>query len=36
MVKGKVRAWIGIGLGGLCTLIWGGLIVFFVVAASSR
>ena len=30
VIKGAVHAWIGIGLGGLTTLLWGGLIVLIV------
>jgi hypothetical protein len=26
-VKGAAHAWVGIVLGGICTLLWGGLIV---------
>jgi hypothetical protein len=29
-VKGSVHAWIGIVLGGLCTLLWGGLLIMSV------
>lgn len=32
VVKGSVHAWIGIVLGGLTTLLWGGLIVLMIVA----
>ena len=31
VVKGSVHAWIGIIMGGLFTIIWGGLIIYFVV-----
>jgi len=32
-IKGSVHAWIGIIMGGLFMLIWGGLIVIFIIAA---
>ncbi len=37
-VKGSVHAWIGIVMGGLMTLVWGGLIAagLFAAAASAR
>ena len=35
-VKGAVHAWVGIVLGGLMTLVWGGLIVFAVLAANRK
>ena len=31
-VKGTCHAWIGIIMGGLFTLIWGGALVFVVIA----
>lgn len=31
-VKGNVHAWIGIVMGALCTLIWGGATLAFVVS----
>ena len=34
-VKGSVHAWIGIVMGGLMTLIWGGAIAAFVFAAAA-
>ena len=30
-VKGSVHAWIGIIMGGIFTIIWGGLTIYFVV-----
>lgn len=33
-VKGTVHAWIGIGCGSLGILVWGGLIVLMVLAAT--
>ena len=33
-IKGSVHAWIGIVLGGLMTLVWGGLIVLAIIGVS--
>ena len=33
-VKGSVHAWIGIVLGGLMTLLWGGLMLLGIVGAA--
>ena len=30
-VKGSVHAWIGIIMGGIFTIVWGGLTIYFVV-----
>jgi hypothetical protein len=35
-VKGSAHAWIGIVLGAICTLLWGGGIVFMVLASTVR
>ena len=32
-IKGGAHAWIGIVLGSICTLLWGGLILMFVLSA---
>lgn len=34
VIKGAVHAWIGILLGGLTTLLWGGLIVLTIIGMS--
>jgi hypothetical protein len=34
-VKGSVHAWIGVIMGGLFTLIWGGLIIAALIAAAN-
>jgi hypothetical protein len=34
-IKGSVHAWIGIVMGGLFTLIWGGLLVLVVIGMVS-
>lgn len=34
-VKGSVHAWIGIVLGGICSLIWGASIVMMIIAAAN-
>jgi len=31
-IKGSVHAWIGIVMGGLMTLLWGGLLLLFIVS----
>jgi hypothetical protein len=33
-IKGAVHAWIGIVLGGLTSLLWGGLIVLMIIGAA--
>ncbi len=35
IIRGAVHAWIGIILGGLTTLLWGGLIVLMIVGMVS-
>ena len=32
VIKGSVHAWIGIVLGGLTTLLWGGLLLLMIAA----
>jgi hypothetical protein len=34
--KGKAHAWVGIIMGGLFTLIWGGLLIAMLVAAATN
>ena len=34
-IKGSVHAWIGIVLGGLCTLLWGGLMIMSIIAGAT-
>ncbi len=31
VIKGSVHAWIGIVMGGLCTLLWGGCILLIII-----
>ena len=35
VISGRVHAWIGIVLGTLMTLVWGGLIIMMFVAAAA-
>ncbi len=32
-VKGQFHAWIGIGCGGICTLLWGAVLVLVLISA---